>query len=167
MALQTIPQSHGVYDGGYSMAGWLCCISLHSLPSHISGDHLPTTEDMSHSHSSIYSLAYFCLISTLAMSDEIAQDEEDAEDYDLESMGPRDRIPDEDDDDAATLVGSRRGGRDVVAEDNVVFEIGDEDGASDDEEEMKKRRRRLSGEQPRTGEEERRGLMNDGDGRDD
>ncbi|KAJ7925978.1 lung seven transmembrane receptor-domain-containing protein [Mycena leptocephala] len=103
----------------------------------------------------------------LAMSDEIAQDEEDAEDYDLESMGPRDRIPDDDDDDAATLVGSRRGGRDVVAEDNVVFEIGDEDGASDDEEEMKKRRRRLSGEQPRTGEEERRGLMNDGDGRDD
>ncbi|KAJ6621161.1 lung seven transmembrane receptor-domain-containing protein [Mycena sp. CBHHK59/15] len=100
----------------------------------------------------------------LAMSDEIAQDEEDAEDYDLESMGNRSRIPDEDDDDAATLVGGRRGGRDVVADDNVVFEIGDEDGASDDEEEMKKRRRRLSGE-PRSAEDERRGLMNDGEGR--
>ncbi|KAJ7161382.1 lung seven transmembrane receptor-domain-containing protein [Mycena crocata] len=103
----------------------------------------------------------------LAMSDELAQDEEDAEDYDLESMGQHGRIPDEDDDDAATLVGSRRGGHDVVAEDNVVFEIGDEDGASDDEEEMKKRRRRLSGEQPRSGEDERRGLMNDGDRRND
>jgi len=97
----------------------------------------------------------------LAMSDEIAQDEEDAEDYDLESMGPRGMVHDEDDDDAATLVGSRRGGRDAVADDNVVFEIGDEDGASDDEEEMKKRRRRLSGEQPRGGDEERQGLMNE------
>ncbi|KAJ7492427.1 lung seven transmembrane receptor-domain-containing protein [Mycena latifolia] len=103
----------------------------------------------------------------LAMSDEIAQDEEDADDYDLESMGQRGRIPDEDDDDAATLVGSRRGGHDVVADDNVVFEIGDEDGASDDEEEMKKRRRRLSGEQPRGAEDERRGLINDGDRRED
>ncbi|KAJ7070846.1 lung seven transmembrane receptor-domain-containing protein [Mycena amicta] len=90
----------------------------------------------------------------LAMSDEIAQDEEDAEDYDLESMGQRARIPDEDDDDTATLVGSRRG---PVADDHVVFEIGDEDGGSDDEEEAKKRRRRLSGEH-----DERRGLMNEG-----
>ncbi|KAJ7170074.1 lung seven transmembrane receptor-domain-containing protein [Mycena filopes] len=101
----------------------------------------------------------------LAMSDEIAQDEEDAEDYDLESMGQHGRLQDEDDDDAATLVGTRRGGHDVVADDNVVFEIGDED--DDDEEEAKKRRRRLSGEQPRSGEEERRGLMNDGDRRED
>jgi len=100
----------------------------------------------------------------LQMSDELAQDEEDAEDYDLESMGQRERIPDEDDDDAATLVGSRRG---AVADDNVVFEIGDEDGASDDEEEAKKRRRRLSGEQPHSAEDERRGLMNDGERRDD
>ncbi|KAJ7361540.1 lung seven transmembrane receptor-domain-containing protein [Mycena albidolilacea] len=96
----------------------------------------------------------------LAMSDELAQDEEDAEDYDLESMGQRGR-PDDDDDDAATLVGVRRGGHDPVADDNVVFEIGDED--DDDEEEAKKRRRRLSGEQPHSAhaEEERRGLMND------
>ncbi|KAF8216010.1 lung seven transmembrane receptor-domain-containing protein [Mycena galopus ATCC 62051] len=91
----------------------------------------------------------------------IAQDEEDAEDYDLESMGQRGgRIPDDDDDDAATLVGRRDG---VVADDNVVFEIGDED--DDDEEEAKKRRRRLSGEQPRSAqaEDERRGLMNNGE----
>ncbi|KAJ7786519.1 lung seven transmembrane receptor-domain-containing protein [Mycena metata] len=101
----------------------------------------------------------------LAMSDEIAQDEEDAEDYDLESMGQHHRIADDDDDDAATLVGVRRGGHEVVADDNVVFEIGDED--DEDDEEMKKRRRRLSGEQPRSGEDERRGLMNDGDRRDD
>ncbi|KAJ7040415.1 lung seven transmembrane receptor-domain-containing protein [Mycena alexandri] len=101
----------------------------------------------------------------LAMSDEIAQDEEDAEDYDLESMGQHGRIADDDDDDAATLVGVRRGGHEVVADDNVVFEIGDED--DEDDEEVKKRRRRLSGEQPRSGEEERRGLMNDGDRRDD
>ncbi|KAJ7225278.1 lung seven transmembrane receptor-domain-containing protein [Mycena pura] len=98
---------------------------------------------------------------SITMSDEIAQDEEDAEDYDLETMGQRGMVHDEDDDDAATLVGSRRGGRDAVADDNVVFEIGDEDGASDDEEEMKKRRRRLSGEQPRGGDEERQGLMNE------
>ncbi|KAF7307076.1 Integral membrane protein [Mycena indigotica] len=95
----------------------------------------------------------------LAMSDEIAQDEEDAEDYDLESMGQRGRIADEDDDDTATLVNSRRG---PVAEDQVVFEIGDEDAGSDDEEEAKKRRRRLSGEHARGGEDERRGLMNEG-----
>ncbi|KAJ7103331.1 lung seven transmembrane receptor-domain-containing protein [Mycena belliarum] len=101
----------------------------------------------------------------LAMSDEIAQDEEDADDYDLESMGQRGRIPEEDDDDAATLVGSRRGGHDVVAEDSVVFEIGDEDGASDDEEEAKKRRRRLSGEPPNSAE--MRGLIQEGDRRED
>ncbi|KAJ7293137.1 lung seven transmembrane receptor-domain-containing protein [Mycena rebaudengoi] len=93
----------------------------------------------------------------LAMSDELAQDEEDAEDYDLESMGQHSRIPDEDDDDAATLVGGRRGGHGVT-EDNVVFEIGDEE--DEDEEEAKKRRRRLSGER-HSAEDERRGLMND------
>ncbi|KAF7347665.1 Integral membrane protein [Mycena venus] len=51
----------------------------------------------------------------------------------------------------------------ALADDNVVFEIGDED--DDDDEEAKKRRRRLSGEQPHSAqaEDERRGLMNDGD----
>lgn len=60
----------------------------------------------------------------LAMFDELAQDEEDAEDYDLEALEHRTRARDDDDDDA-TLVGRR--GPDSLAEDHVVFEIGDED----------------------------------------
>ncbi|KAI0375165.1 hypothetical protein BV20DRAFT_985525 [Pilatotrama ljubarskyi] len=86
----------------------------------------------------------------------IAQNEEDAEDYDLEALERRTDargIPDGDDD-AATLVGR------PVGEDAVVFEIGDEDGqASDDEDAPKKRR----GERERhDGEEhEREGLMKD------
>jgi len=89
----------------------------------------------------------------LAMSDEIAQDEEDAEDYDLESLEHRHRGRDEDE---VTLRGDDHG---PVADDDVVFEIGD-----DDENEMtpitakssapaRQRSERLSGE------EERRGLM--------
>jgi len=85
----------------------------------------------------------------LAMSDELAQDEEDAEDYDMEALEHRTRA--QDDDDNATLVGGRRG-RDDLAEDSVVFEIGDEDGGSDDESTAaktptkKRRGERLSGE---------------------
>ena len=90
------------------------------------------------------------------MSDEIAQDEEDAEDYDMEALEHRTRArEDDDDDDAATLVGERRGGPAALAEDNVVFEIGDED--DDDAETPKKRKtERLSGEDH---EDERRGLI--------
>ncbi|KAF5388543.1 hypothetical protein D9757_004631 [Collybiopsis confluens] len=62
-------------------------------------------------------------ISTLAMSDELAQDEADAEDYDLESLEHRGRVRDDDDD--ATLRGDDPGH--PVGEDSVVFEIGDED----------------------------------------
>lgn len=72
------------------------------------------------------------------MSEELAQDEEDAEDYDMAAlerrMGPG--HPDDHDDDDATLVGRRGPGS--IAEDNVVFEIGDEEGHSDDEEDNKK-----------------------------
>jgi hypothetical protein len=64
---------------------------------------------------------------TLAMSDELAQDEEEAEDYDLESLEHQTRIRDEDDN--ATLIGQR--GPDSPTEDNVVFEIGDEDDEDD------------------------------------
>lgn len=100
------------------------------------------------------------MISTLAMSDELAQDEEDAEDYDLESMEHRSgtRVMDDDDDDE-TLVGSRRGGPASIAEDAVVFEIGDEDDhGSDDEDRQAKRKhgRQLSGDGTRR---EREGLM--------
>lgn len=95
----------------------------------------------------------------LAMSDEIAQDEQDAEDYDLESLqlhGPG-NVDDDDDDDAATLVAGKRG-HSTVPVDDVVFEIGEED--DDDDEDTKKRKlNRLSGEQPKGNESEREGLM--------
>jgi len=99
----------------------------------------------------------------LAMSDEIAQDENDAEDYDLESLTRRQRLRDEDDDDA-TLVGGRNGRLPSLTEDHVVFEIGDED----DEEEnpsRKLRTERLSGENVHANRsEERQGLIGpDGD----
>ncbi|KAI0361441.1 hypothetical protein OH77DRAFT_1417699, partial [Trametes cingulata] len=90
----------------------------------------------------------------LAMFDEIAQNEEDAEDYDLEALERRTDargIPDGDDD-AATLVGR------PVGDDAVVFEIGDEDGQGSDDEDAPKKRRgdheRHEGE-----EHEREGLM--------
>ncbi|KAF5352637.1 hypothetical protein D9756_005992 [Leucocoprinus leucothites] len=97
----------------------------------------------------------------LAMSDEIAQDENDAEDYDLESLTHRQRLRDDDDDDA-TLVGGRH--VPSVADDQVVFEIGDED--EDEEDPTKKRRpERLSGENAHAQHSgERQGLMSqDGD----
>lgn len=65
------------------------------------------------------------------MSEELAQDEADAEDYDMEALERQPRARDDDDD--ATLVAGRRGhGPEVVGEDAVVFEIGDND-LSDDE----------------------------------
>lgn len=72
------------------------------------------------------------------MFDELAQDEEDAEDYDLESLEHRTRARDDDDDE--TLVGRR--GPDSLAEDHVVFEIGDEDAGSDDDGETPSKKRR-------------------------
>ncbi len=95
-------------------------------------------------------------MSTLAMFDEIAQDEEDAEDYDMESLERRTeaRAMHDLDDDTSTLVGHRG------PNDEVVFEIGDEDGqdGSDDEDQAKKRR----GTSHHDGlAHEREGLMND------
>ena len=69
----------------------------------------------------------FCAY-TLAMSDELAQEDEDAEDYDLEAIESRTRSRDDDDD--ITLTDRRPLG--TVGEDTVVFEIGDQD-LSDDE----------------------------------
>jgi len=96
----------------------------------------------------------------LAMSDEIAQDEEDAEDYDLEAIESRTRVrdDDDDDDDAATLVGGRRGNPNSLTEDNVVFEIGDEDD-DDDEASKKRKAHRLSGDNRQEPEGERQVLM--------
>ncbi|KAG8739345.1 hypothetical protein FRC10_005772 [Ceratobasidium sp. 414] len=63
----------------------------------------------------------------LAMSDELAQDD-DAEDYDLESMQRRTMAPPSQE--------NLAGGREALRQDDVVFEIGDED-----EDEDKERRR--------------------------
>ena len=93
------------------------------------------------------------------MSQELAQDEEDAEDYDLESFEYRGdtRVMDDDDDDD-TLIGSRRGGPASIAEDSVVFEIGDEDDHGSDDEDRPKRKhnRQPSGDGSRR---EQEGLM--------
>ncbi|KAL0951511.1 hypothetical protein HGRIS_008196 [Hohenbuehelia grisea] len=98
------------------------------------------------------------------MSDEIAQDEEDAEDYDLEALEHRHtRLRDEDDDDAATLVGERRGGAEPLRDDHVVFEIGDEDAGSDDEDgNAKKRRLERKSSENHDAEDEREGLIGNG-----
>ena len=112
---------------------------------------------------SLYSLNKFFasiliqfLLPTLAMSDEVAQDEEEAEDYDLEAIQSRTQArEDDDEDDAATLVAGRRGHNhsNSLSDDQVVFEIGDED----DDEDAKKRR--LSGENSEGSQGEREGLM--------
>lgn len=78
----------------------------------------------------------------LAMFDELAQDEEDAEDYDLEALEHRTAAREDDDD--ATLVG--RQGHDSLAEDHVVFEIGDED--DEDVDTPSKKRRGGPGDTP-------------------
>ena len=88
------------------------------------------------------------------MSDEIAQDEEDAEDYDLEALDGRTRA--RDDDDNATLVGGGRHGQATRVED-VVFEIGDEEAGSDGEDDVITKKRRHSGQLG--AEEERQGLV--------
>ncbi len=102
------------------------------------------------------------------MSDELAQEDEDAEDYDLEALESRNRARDDDDDDA-TLV-DRRGGTSVVGEDAVVFEIGDQD-ISDDEAAGKTSKRHTSqhdDDDRRHGDDgERQGLMNGDSGHKD
>ncbi len=89
------------------------------------------------------------------MFDELAQDEEDAEDYDLESLERRtDARGFKEDDDAATLVGR------PVGDDAVVFEIGDEEGQGSDDEDAALKKRR--GERHEGGEDhEREGLIKD------
>lgn len=96
----------------------------------------------------------------LAMSDELAQDEEDAEDYDLEALESRgqphplnaDGIPE----------APRSGRRHVVGEDETVFEIGeddeDEDGRHTGRTPTSRRTQRHSDEGPRE-EHEQEGLI--------
>ena len=92
------------------------------------------------------------------MFDELAQNEEDAEDYDLESIERRTealQAARDDDDDAATLVGHR------PAEDAVVFEIGDEDAEEHGTEEDAKKRRGTTHDEHEGDEHEREELMKD------
>lgn len=128
---------------------------------HGCGAQVPTTEDKLFAISCFFSFFLILLhFSTLSMSDELAQDEQDAEDYDLEAMQSQSQMrDDDDDDDAATLVGGRRGNAGGHQQEEVVFEIGDED---DDEEDAAKKRKpeRLSGEN-HGGQGERQGLMAD------
>jgi hypothetical protein len=93
------------------------------------------------------------------LSEEIAQDEEDAEDYDLEAIQDRTRLRQEDDeDDAATLVGGRQG-HVGVSGDDIVFEIGDEDDEEEDASKRRKAQNRLSGENHQGTDVERRALV--------
>ncbi|KAI0669739.1 lung seven transmembrane receptor-domain-containing protein [Trametes maxima] len=87
----------------------------------------------------------------------LAQDEEDAEDYDLESLEHRTaaRGLHDGDDDAATLVNR------PVGEDAVVFEIGDEDGQGSDDEDASPKKRRGEREHHDGEAYEREGLMKD------
>lgn len=95
----------------------------------------------------------------LAMFDELAQDPDDAEDYDLEALERRadaQAIVDGDDD-TATLVGTRGNGS--IAEDAVVFDIGDED--ADDEDSVSAKKRRTGADHADGEDHEREGLMKD------
>ncbi|KAG9314038.1 hypothetical protein JVU11DRAFT_4817 [Chiua virens] len=91
------------------------------------------------------------------MSDEIAQEDEDAEDYDLEALQRRTGARE---DDEVTLVNNRRE-TEALAEDHVVFEIGDEDAGSDDETDgaAKKRRVERKSVDENDTTDERAGLM--------
>jgi hypothetical protein len=94
------------------------------------------------------------------LSDELAQDEEDAEDYDLQAIQDRTRLrQDDDDDDAATLVGGRQGHVVGVPGDDIVFEIGDEDDEDEDGSKRRKTQNRLSGENHQGTDVERQALV--------
>jgi hypothetical protein len=93
------------------------------------------------------------------MSDELAQDEEDSEDYDLDTI-ERQTDARRRDDDEATLVGGR--GTVSMNEDAIVFEIGDEDAhdLSDDDDAHKSRN--ASMEPAHEDADERVGFLNGG-----
>lgn len=99
------------------------------------------------------------------MSDELAQDEEEAEDYDLEAIqarGERAKMEAMMGIDAMGNSHRPEEGRIQLPKDNdqdVVFEIGDE--GSDDEREEGRRSGRLSGERHPRLSGERHGLMGD------
>jgi hypothetical protein len=106
--------------------------------------------------------------SRLLMSEELAQDDDDAEDYDLEALESRSHTRRTRDDDEATLVGGA-GAHAPIVDDAVVFEIGDEDAHDlndEDDDPHKHARRRQSGADEDGHEDERAGLIG-GDGKKD
>jgi hypothetical protein len=140
------------------MAGWPFFTLQPSASSSSYGVQVKIIEDKSYSY--VFSTRPYFISFTLMLSDELAQDEEDAEDYDLEAIQSRTRLREEDEeDDAATLVGSRRGHEERVGEEDVVFEIGDEDEDEEDGSKKRKVNNRLSGEIHPGTDDERQGLV--------
>lgn len=94
------------------------------------------------------------------MSDELAQDDEDAEDYDLDAIESRTNLRRREDDEA-TLVGGRGA---TMNEDSVVFEIGDEDAhdLSDDDDAHKSRHTSTEHAREDGDADERVGFLNGG-----
>lgn len=90
----------------------------------------------------VFDVELILLFFTLVLSDELAQNEAEAEDYDLEALEGRRGNNAEEEDDDATLVGRRENGREAASND-VVFDIGDEDPGSEDEDENKTKKRRM------------------------
>ncbi|KAI5117076.1 hypothetical protein M0805_007953 [Coniferiporia weirii] len=97
------------------------------------------------------------------MSDELAQEDEDAEDYDLEAIEARTQAREEDDDDTV-IVNSCGEHAPIVGEDDVVFEIGDQDLSDDEEPRSADRRHREDSR--RVSDVERQGLVSGGSRRD-
>lgn len=85
----------------------------------------------------------------LAMSTELAQSEEDAEDYDLDTLDRRDHPKDLEEAREGQI---RLGDRQALGDDEVVFEIGDEGSDKDADEDDRRH----------TGNDERRGLIGSG-----
>jgi hypothetical protein len=93
----------------------------------------------------------------LAMSDELAQDEEDAEDYDLDALESRgqphplnaDGIPE-----------APRSGRRRVGEDELVFEIGEDDEDEEGHGRTPTSKRVRTSDEGTRDEHEHQGLMN-------
>lgn len=95
--------------------------------------------------------------STLAMSEELAQDENDAaDDYEFDALQRRMGVHDEEDG-----LGRAHGVQQEPINNDIVFEIGDQD--SDDEDDSRKR----AGPIRLSGDDERAGLMNGGGHKDE
>jgi len=106
---------------------------LSSRLSRSSGGQRAITEDKYSISAPFPNHAYLVwALSTLAMSTELAQDEDDAdgrdtEAYDLETIERGALVKDDDDEGGIRLHGGEESLRTPIGEDGVVFEIGDDD----------------------------------------